>query len=184
MSRKKTFDLAEEEIALFREEMSGVTPLAQDRIEPYRQPPKPRLHQPKQITSNLEDELLPTAYGRPDSGLAPDDELFFSRSGIQKKLMRNLKRGALPIEARLDLHGLTQEEARKRLIHLIANAQADGKRAILVIHGKGYSSPDNVSVLKTRTNQWLKQHPEVLAFCSAQAQHGGRGAVYVLLRRS
>jgi DNA-nicking Smr family endonuclease len=81
------------------------------------------------------------------------------------------------------LHGLTTEAARDELTAFIRNARQHGHRCVRIIHGKGLRSPDKRSVLKAKTDRWLRQKNDVLAFCSARPVDGGTGAVYVLLKR-
>jgi DNA-nicking Smr family endonuclease len=94
-----------------------------------------------------------------------------------------LRRGRLPIEGRLDLHGMTQAAAVDKLAAFIERAEAAGKRCVLVITGKGLASG---GILRDQVPRWLNQAPNrarVLAFDYAQPQHGGAGALYVLLKR-
>jgi DNA-nicking Smr family endonuclease len=89
----------------------------------------------------------------------------------------------MPIEARLDLHGLTQAEAHHALSRFIAGSRAVGRRCVLVITGHGRFSG---GVLKQAVPRWLHEaemRPHILAISPAQPQHGGAGALYVLLRR-
>jgi len=99
--------------------------------------------------------------------------------GIDRRGAQRLKRGQMPIEGRLDLHGMTQDEAHRALGAFIARSQSAGKRAILVITGKS-------GVLHGAAARWLEEgdnRGRVLAASRAQPQHGGAGALYVLLRR-
>ena len=92
----------------------------------------------------------------------------------------------MPIEGKLDLHGRTQAEAHRRLETFLANAQASGKRCVLVVTGRGLGKSAG-GVLRTEVPRWLNQTPNrarVLAFDWAQPKHGGDGALYVLLRRN
>ena len=89
----------------------------------------------------------------------------------------------MPIDARLDLHGLTQVEAHARLIAFLKEAQARGNRCVLVITGRALRSG---GTLRTATPRWLDEPPlraMVLTYAPASLQHGGDGALYVLLRR-
>ena len=112
------------------------------------------------------------------------EQLSYSKSGLQHSALKKLRLGKNPIENHLDLHGMTVEEARQALLHFIAECEDSGIRNALVVHGKGYSSPNNKPVIKAYVNHWLKLSPMVLAFCSAQPSDGGTGAVYVLLKNS
>ena len=168
---------------LFQQMMSDVEPLtdkksANNRLPPKKPKvtPKPRQSPPAQPLSRfITHEHVPD--------ITPEESLFFAHSGLQHRLLRQLKRGDLRPEARLDLHGQTVAEAGNQLSHFLDDAQSIGLRCICVVHGKGHRSAGGRPVLKTQINQWLRDTPAVLAFSSAQSKDGGMGAVYVLLRR-
>jgi len=104
-------------------------------------------------------------------------------TGIDRRSSERLHRGRLPIEGRLDLHGMTQAAAAERLAAFIERAEAAGKRCLLVITGKGLASG---GILRDQVPRWLNLPPNrgrVLAFDYARPQHGGSGALYVLLKR-
>lgn len=110
------------------------------------------------------------------------DYLFFARSGLQSKVVQGLKKGKYPIDACLDLHGLSRSKAHVILLPFLSDARANNAKIVLVIHGKG--SKTKHPVLKNWLNQTLKEIDFVLAFCSARVVHGGLGAVYVLIKRN
>ena len=104
-------------------------------------------------------------------------------TGIDRRSNERLHRGRMPIEGRLDLHGMTQAAAAERLAGFIERAEAAGKRCLLVITGKGLASG---GILRDQVPRWLNLPPNrgrVLAFDYARPQHGGSGALYVLLKR-
>ena len=95
-----------------------------------------------------------------------------------------LHNGGLSIQAHIDLHRLCVENAKEELDRFLTGAVRSGKRQLLIIHGRGLSSPSE-PVLKGRIFQWLTSAPWgkwVIAFSSARACEGGAGATYVLLR--
>ena len=107
---------------------------------------------------------------------------------------KKLKKGKVEIDYKLDLHGLTQIEAKQALEQAILGAWKNKLRLILVITGKGLrqSKSDGLNdneatgILRRAVPKWLKETPLsnfVLAFSPAQQTHGGAGALYVLLRR-
>ncbi len=114
----------------------------------------------------------------------PAPEISHGRAaGIDRRSAEKLRRGRLPIEGRLDLHGMTQEAASGRLAGFLERAESEGKRCVLVITGKGLASG---GVLRDQVPRWLNLPPNrgrVLAFDYARPQHGGGGALYVLLKR-
>lgn len=102
------------------------------------------------------------------------------------EIARRLHRGDFSIQSHIDLHGLVTADAREALEGFLRDAVASGKRAVLVVHGRGLSSPGK-PVLKTKVQEWLTHGPWrkwVIAFTSARSCDGGAGATYVLLRRS
>lgn len=108
------------------------------------------------------------------------------RVDVGLDVVRKLRRGQMPIDARLDLHGMTVPEARAQLELFLRTMRARGERCVLVIHGKGDHSPHGSGLLRGEIAAWLSQagpSEQVAAFATAQATDGGEGAVYVLLRR-
>ncbi|MEP5759788.1 MAG: Smr/MutS family protein [Litoreibacter sp.] len=112
---------------------------------------------------------------------------------MDRKAFTKMKRGKLQPEGRLDLHGMTLEQAHPRLNGFIMNAYSSGKRLVLVITGKGKSKqdigpiPQRLGVLKHQVPMWLQQgalRPIVLQVTTANQKHGGSGAYYVFLRRA
>jgi DNA-nicking Smr family endonuclease len=106
--------------------------------------------------------------------------------GVDKRTALRLKRGQLTIERRIDLHGLTQEEAHRALVAFVHGAAEAGRRCVLVITGKGGRGDGEVGVLRAAVPEWLngpELRRDVLAFSHAAAKDGGAGALYVLLRR-
>ncbi len=106
----------------------------------------------------------------------------FARSGLQRKVLRKLKRGDYHCTETLDLHGKTTNDAKNALTQFLNQTHAGGNSAALIIHGKGLHSGGFGGVLKQFTLDWLEQQPAVKAYCSALPKDGGTGAVYVLLR--
>ncbi|MEJ2576652.1 MAG: Smr/MutS family protein [Gammaproteobacteria bacterium] len=160
---------------LFRQAMGDVEPLPQDRTDPYRRRRRPeRLHLP--IGDENRDEPGDLQVDTPDF-------LEFKRAGIQHRVFHDLQRGMIEAEATLDLHGMRVEYARKALTQFLAQSLVVGRRCVRIVHGKGRRSSQAQPILKQKTNQWLQQREEVLAFCSAPRWDGGTGAAYVLLSR-
>ena len=99
---------------------------------------------------------------------------------------RKLRRGGFPIDASLDLHGMTAEESREALATFLREKRTRGERCVLVVHGRGLHSPGSAPVLRGEITAWLSQGAasnHVAAFATAHSEDGGDGAVYVLLRR-
>lgn len=159
----------------FRAAMGDVQPIAQDKVAPYRKRRKPeRLNLP--VGDEEQEQLADLAIDTPEF-------LEFQRPGIQHRVYHDLQRGVIEPEATLDLHGLRVVTARKVICRFLQHSAEKGRRCVRVVHGKGRRSDNQQPVLKQKTNQWLRQREEVLAFCSAPRWDGGTGATYVLLSR-
>ncbi len=163
---------------LFRESIGKVRRLNADKVH-LRQKEKP-----KPIPQTSFTAVDPSESGTRAtvmSELSVADTLSFVGPGLQKTVLRKLKRGFFGIDAELDLHGLTAYQAKRLLENFIKRCLSGQIRCVHIIHGKGYRSPGQKPILKNKLNFWLRQHPGVLAFCSAPPSDGGTGAVYVLL---
>ena len=131
------------------------------------------------VASKYGDEPSPTTW---DIGQEQEAEQTFLRAGLGTDVLAKLRRGHWVVQGDLDLHGHTSVEAHDALADFLADARAHGWRCVRVIHGKGLSSPNREPVLKSKVRRWLAQRDEVLAYCEAQANAGGSGAVLVLLK--
>ncbi|MDE2227565.1 MAG: Smr/MutS family protein [Alphaproteobacteria bacterium] len=112
-----------------------------------------------------------------------DDAKNRAAPSLDRRTVARLKRGEMPVEARLDLHGLTQAAAHRALVRFIAEAAADGARLALVITGKGRGGE---GVLREAAPRWLAEpaiRAHILAVAEAPLKLGGGGALCVLLRR-
>ena len=104
---------------------------------------------------------------------------------IHPEITRQLHSGKFSIQDHIDLHGMTVLEAKEAFETFIKNSIMAGKRALLIIHGRGLSSTEK-PVLKTKVYEWLTHsawRKWVIAFTSARHFDGGEGATYVLLRK-
>jgi DNA-nicking Smr family endonuclease len=105
-------------------------------------------------------------------------------AAIDRRTARRIARGAIELDARLDLHGLTQAEAHQRLLRLLSEVQESGGRIVLVITGKGTLGG---GVLRRMLPGWLASprfRPLVAGFEEAHRNHGGAGAFYISVRRA
>ncbi len=110
------------------------------------------------------------------------DTAVFTRPGVPRKRQRKLHSGKLPVQDRLDLHGLYRHQAESAVDGFLQHAIAAQLTCVLIIHGKGLHSGEPGGVLKPLTIDRLQDCPEVMAFCPATPQHGGNGATCVLLK--
>ncbi len=113
---------------------------------------------------------------------AANDIIEFKQAGIQESNYKKLRTGRYEIEARLDLHGLTVNQALEAVKVFITRSVHKHKRCVHISHGKGITQAEPAR-LKNHLAIWLKHMPEVMAYHSAMPQDGGTGCVYVLLKK-
>ncbi|MFT7144861.1 MAG: DNA-nicking Smr family endonuclease [Alphaproteobacteria bacterium] len=108
------------------------------------------------------------------------------RASISPDVFSKLKKGFTPYEAKLDLHGLKEDEAWGYLNDFLVKAYSASLRCVLIVHGKGkgYGQDGQMGIIKANICGWLENSSAVLAYHTAQAKHGGSGAVYVLIRKN
>lgn len=189
--------LSDEDKALFRAVTAQVAPLKKGRNKKaIREEGKAKAAHTQIIPNNhkISTEQLPKLFPPPPSPpiylsdhypeeVLAETSLSYCQHSIPKKRFAALQKGDIPWQRRLDLHGLTPEQASERLLHFIQDAFVQSERNLLIIHGKGGRQPEKAPILKNLVNHWLPQIPEVLAFHSAAPKDGGNGALYVLLKR-
>ncbi len=174
----------EDDASLFYAAMDGVQQLTHRGEAPM---PNPRL--PEIIDENAEAlaQLSELVAGQGVFDIADTDEFIEGAApGTDRNLLRALRRGDFSLQGHLDLHGLTQVEAKEAVERFLTDSRRAGKRCVLIVHGRGLHSKDQIPVLKDRLKVWLSQKRIgglVLAFATARPHDGGAGAVYVLLRR-
>ncbi|HHH89178.1 MAG TPA: DNA mismatch repair protein MutS [Aliiroseovarius sp.] len=180
MSKKN--DISEADRELFRESVADTRPLKYEpRVRPEKKRPPPRPLQKERDEQQVLADMLSDPVDPAD--METGEELLFSRTGVQQRTLKKLRRGEFSIEAELDLHGQTKVEAREAIVEFLAFCHGHGLRCVRIIHGKGHGSLGKRPILKQYVNHWLRQRDDILAFCSARQVDGGTGAIYVLLRR-
>jgi DNA-nicking Smr family endonuclease len=134
------------------------------------------------------DALRALVSGDAPFDLADSDEFIEGRvAGLDHHLVRKLRRGDFAVQGHVDLHGMTREEAKGAVERFLRASRNAGKRCVLVVHGRGLHSKDQLPVLKDALRTWLSTARfarHVLAFATARPADGGAGAIYVLLRRA
>ncbi len=177
----------EDDLDDFSAAMSDVQPLSHKQVTPARRsrdPSAAQLERRDAAESFREDPeqsiFLTLGEVKPRH---PLEVLEWRKDGIQLAVFNKLRKGGYVIERELDLHHHTVKESRLLVFHAIQEAMAKGQRCILISHGKG-NHGQTPGRLKSYTAHWLIEHPEVLAYCSAERHRGGVGAVYVLVKKS
>ena len=162
---------------LFQQVMKDVKPLRRGNERKYTEPVTKRkdTNQTKldcQTIGQTKPELAELQHG--DIG------------GLDRRTGKRFKRGQLPVEAHLDLHGMTQSEAYSQLKCFLSEQQQTGRRCVMVVTGKGTGKAGG-GVLRTIVPNWLNEianRKNILAFEYARQKDGGAGALYVLLKRN
>ncbi|MFA5957358.1 Smr/MutS family protein [Hyphomicrobium sp.] len=170
---------------------------AKGRFHPASDAVKSGLPKPKPATAAERAVVKPRVASahpdvpavKPPRATAPDLALFDRNS------VRKIRGGRLEIDARVDLHGMRQDEAHAELRRFLMSCQSRGLRYVLIITGKGKATGAQAShigegdrergVLKRNVPRWLEEpdlRAVVVSFATAAAQHGGEGAIYVHLR--
>jgi len=175
---------SEEDRALWARVTRSVTPLRKSSapavLAGRSAPPSP--HKPPAKASARTAAVTHAAATKPSPAPAP-------LAPLDRRLKARLKRGTQAIDARIDLHGMTQSEAHAALIRFLRRAQRDGARFALVITGKGVRSGDDDrerGVLRRQVPLWLRLpelRPYVVGFEAAHVGHGGEGALYLRIRK-
>jgi DNA-nicking Smr family endonuclease len=119
-----------------------------------------------------------------DTGQEFEHEQTFVRRGLSPDLAGKLRRGHWSVQAELDLHGFTVDQAHDALSEFVVESRTLRLRCVRVIHGKGLTSPHKEPVLKGKVRSWLAHWDEVLAYTEAPRNAGGSGAVVILLKGS
>ncbi|MFC1886537.1 Smr/MutS family protein [Thermodesulfobacteriota bacterium] len=178
--------LLKNDTELFLEAMSDVTPiLIKNRIHPNTQTSIPSISEeqdPDAETLLQLNDLI--RYGKGFKVEYTSEYIEGSGYTANREVSRRLHRGDFSIQAHLDLHGLNAAQAKEAFDQFLKDSITSGKRAVLIVHGRGLSSPAE-PVLKTKVVKWITYGPWrkwIIAYSSARLCDGGAGATYLLLR--
>ena len=170
---------------LFEKAMEGVAPISRDNyVERIFQVELPQSSRDREDAEILEKLIDLVKHGKGFN--VADTPEYIEGTGYQVHpgVAKRLHRGDYSIQAFVDLHGLLAEEAKEVFERFLKWALTTGKTGVLIVHGRGLSSPAE-PVLKKKVVEWLTRGPWrkwVAAYCSARICDGGAGATYVLLR--
>lgn len=171
---KKRYHLADDERHLFRESIAGTKPLTQDKVKP----PKPRLRRSITPARRLVQEQVDASFYFSDEFqplLEQEGQVRYVRPDTSHYEIKKLRRGDYSPELFLDLHGMTQAQAKQELGALIAACRREHVHCACVMHGHGKH------ILKQQAPLWLAQHPDVLGFHQAPKPFGGDAALLILV---
>lgn len=180
MMKKKqltAYRLSNEEIALFRNAVTGARPLkSHNKATSNHKNVKQKIIRQKIKPLDFSfTDIFPTT-------VAANTILSYVKPGADKQILSQIRQDKFIADAILDLHSKTIPQARQAVSDFLAAAEQQHFQCVRIIHGKGHSNTDtDIPLLKNYVNGWLPQHPLVLAFHSASPRYGGTGAVIVLL---
>ena len=169
---------------LFARAVGPVRPLKSGRRHVFPAKPTPPLARQRLLDEQAVMQEAISDEFDVETLLDTDEALSYRRPGVSPEVVRKLRRGHWSLQGQIDLHGLRSDEARQALGQFIREAHKTGWRCVRVVHGKGLGSPGKTPVLKAKTQRWLVQKNEVMAFVQARASDGGAGALVVLLAPS
>ncbi|MDN4502626.1 endonuclease SmrB [Alteromonadaceae bacterium BrNp21-10] len=173
MSKKSS--MSSDETNLFREAVEGIKPLKQDKIQPKPKPIKKKSLTAGQIHKQTQAEFFFSDVF--EAHFDQDGPLKYTNDEADSYEVKRLRRGEIPPELILDLHGLTREQAKTEVAALIHEAHKQHYECVCIVHGVGGK------VLKTAVPNWLVQHPAIMGFHQAPLEWGGKGALLALVSR-
>jgi DNA-nicking Smr family endonuclease len=187
VSQKKNEAVSDDqrEENLFFEAMAGVHPIARDPVVEENIEMKPA-EKPGYIAENDALSQLVRLVKHGEGFIVSATPEYMEGTGYhaRQEYARRLHRGDFSIQDHIDLHGMNVENAKEAFESFMKASFISGKSAVLIIHGRGLSSPGE-AILKNKVREWLSQSywlKRVIAYASAQWHDGGGGATYVLLR--
>ena len=199
MTRKKPADqsgLDPEDAELWSKVAESVKPLKPPHAAPRLSQAIPLDTKTEKAKTTVEATPRPVKWnGRLPPSSKPPTQKAETPPKLEPRTRQRISKGQLPIEARIDLHGMRQNEAHDALRRFLISAQSRGHRNVLVITGKGsargsdrswWQAREEPGVLRRLVPQWLMRadlRPLVIGIETAHRNHGGEGALYVRLRR-
>ena len=171
----KKIVLEDQDVSLFREAITGARQIKQDTIRLQ----SPAIKQKAQIREIREAQLAQHYFSDEyEPLLSQEGPVRYVRSDVSAYEAKKLRRGDYIPDMMLDLHGLTQQQAKLELGALIEACRRQHIRCACVMHGHGKN------ILKQKIPLWLAQHPDIMAFHQAPKLWGGDAAILVLIEQN
>ncbi|MFB1035705.1 MAG: DNA endonuclease SmrA [Sinobacterium sp.] len=178
-------EMLDDGLDAFLNELKDVKPIQQTDRALTNQPKNTLAQQLKrqaiEDNQNLINNYLSVEKVEP---VDPYDHISFRQDGVQHGVFKNLRLGKYKIDFVLNLQQYKFEQARTAIFTQITNSHKEGDRTLLIKHGLGLRSQPFPALLKSYLHQWLQQMPEVIAYHTAQPNHGGNSAVYALIKKN
>ena len=181
----KNNEILNDGLDAFLNELKDVKPIQQTDRALTSQPKNTLAQQLKrqaiEANQNLINNYLSVEKVEP---VDPYDHISFRQDGVQHGVFKNLRLGKYKIDFVLNLQQHKFEQSRATFFTQIINSHKEGDRTLLIKHGLGLRSQPFPALLKSYLHQWLQQMPEVIAYHTAQPNHGGNSAVYALIKKN
>lgn len=185
MSRPRR-DLTSEDLKIWRHVTRSVLPLqgmtsrhpSDSQDDDPEEPPRPKVS-----PASVADTSSTTSRSEYRAAL-PSPLALGAVADIDRRTAQRFTRGEMPVDGRIDLHGLTLDQAHSALTSFMLGASSRGARCVVVVTGKGKGG--EIGKIRNETPHWLNRtplRPLILAVSEARARDGGAGALYVLLKR-
>ncbi len=174
-----------EELELWRHVAQSVRPIKAKRRAAAVKAETPAAPAPKAKATKAPAPVAPPPKLKQPAPAKPHELTHGLSHGIDRRQAERFRKGKLPLEGKIDLHGRTQQDAHDDLLGFLKRAHGAGKRTVLVVTGKGMTT-SKTGILRQAVPRWLNEpafRHLVLAFDYAEPQDGGEGALYVLLKR-
>ncbi|MDR2387941.1 MAG: Smr/MutS family protein [Deltaproteobacteria bacterium] len=172
----------------FLEAMEGVVPISGKKLVTPKPLPADSWSLPSQQDEDnaVVQDLIDLINGKIDFDFSATDELLEARaSDLAPSVMEQLKKGLIPVQDHLDVHGYSLPQAEDAINTFIMRSVYYGRKCVLLVHGRGHRSPDGIPIIKRNLEHLLLRGPvkkHILAFTTAKPIDGGSGASYILLR--
>lgn len=183
LKTRKIRALKDEDIAIWGQATENVTQYAAPNLHKDHTPKSLKRHYGQSSGSAVSGMITLETFGAPTSAKPITNQP--SSFQVDANLKKRFEKGDLPIEGKIDLHGMTLVQAHHRFTQFITGKIKEGARFILVVTGKGTSSGGE-GVIRKNLPLWcdaVNLKPHILQIKQAQPKHGGSGASYILLRR-
>lgn len=183
--------MSEEDKSLFMSAMQDVKPLTKEKRTVAANQKKPKADSQqmmKQLKKRRFNQTKPPldehdfGFRKNNDSVEAFEKLSYAQPGVRAKETNALKKGNFKLDAELDLHGFTRDQAEIKILQFLKECMQYQCRYIRIIHGKGYNSGERFPVIKNTTYQVLKANNNVIAFHSAAEKDGGVGAINILLK--
>lgn len=147
--------------------------------------PNQRYYSNNQHDQQDQEDSIPLSYNLARPTVTSEQYVEHFQVGLQNKAINQLKKGEITIQASIDLHAMTKDQASNAFSKFMISSYKRQLRCICIVHGKGTRGDRSQPILKNLVYNWIYEFSDIiLGFCSCPAKFGGTGAILVLLKRN